>query len=113
MSPEYIKNNILTFSYDYWSLGCILYEIITFEKAFTGKKLSKLKNNILNIKYNINKKNIYYKNLINGLLNKNYTLRFNKIDIDNFYLTKISSTRRNSLDKKFLPKNRMIYLPLI
>ena len=113
MSPEYLKDNILSFSQDFWALGCILYEIITLERPFNNKKLNKLKESIININYNINKVTNVYKNLVKGLLKSDYIFRFNKIDIDNFYLTKISTIRRNSLDKKFLPKNRKYYLPPI
>jgi serine/threonine-protein kinase ULK4 len=113
MSPEYIKDSILHFSHDFWALGCILYEILTLERPFNDKKLYKLKENIVNVKYDINKISNVYKNLIRGLLKSDYIFRFNKIDIDNYYITKISKSRKNSLDKKFLPKNRKYYLPPI
>jgi serine/threonine protein kinase len=36
MSPELINNKGYLFKSDIWSAGCILYEMITLEKAFNG-----------------------------------------------------------------------------
>lgn len=37
LCPELIENNELYFTSDVWSLGCILYELITLDRAFDGK----------------------------------------------------------------------------
>ena len=36
MSPELINNKGYLFKSDIWSAGCILFEMITLEKAFKG-----------------------------------------------------------------------------
>ena len=36
ISPECIKNEKITIKSDIWSFGCILYELVELDKAFTG-----------------------------------------------------------------------------
>ena len=50
-APEIIKSDGFQPTYrssiDVWSLGCVIYEIITFQKLFTAKTRSLIKEEIL------------------------------------------------------------------
>ena len=68
MSPEVISGEKYNFSTDYWSLGCIIYEMIYFKRLFYAKNYIQLFNKIK--KFSINtlflRKNKYNK-LLKGL----------------------------------------------
>ena len=46
MSPELHTSKDYNEKTDIWSLGCLLYEMCTFECAFTGQSYEELKQNI-------------------------------------------------------------------
>ena len=48
MSPEVYKNEKYTFSTDIFGLGCLLYQLCSFELAFNGKDRDEIKNATLN-----------------------------------------------------------------
>lgn len=47
MSPELLQNKEYGFPTDIWAAGCVLYELMTNQHAFTGKSRDELFNNIL------------------------------------------------------------------
>eukprot|EP00954_Amorphochlora_amoebiformis_P015319 1201415-Amorphochlora_amoeboformis.AAC.2 len=51
LSPEICEGRPYSKSSDIWSLGCILYEMVTLRRAFTGKNLPNLVLKILRGKY--------------------------------------------------------------
>eukprot|EP00466_Bigelowiella_natans_P019950 jgi/Bigna1/35206/e_gw1.8.48.1 len=51
LSPEICEGRPYSKGSDIWSLGCILYEIVTLRRAFTGKNLPNLVLKILRGKY--------------------------------------------------------------
>lgn len=86
MSPELFKGGIYNYKTDIWSLGCILYELITLQKPFYGNNIIELGNNIQYKKYPINFNNTYksnYLNLLDKLLYKEYNQRAGILDIIN------------------------------
>ena len=78
MSPEVITNRFYNQKADIWSLGCILYELITLNVPFNGKDMKNLENNINRQIINTNFKSNYkkeYTELLRKMLHKNYTCR--------------------------------------
>lgn len=73
MVPEMIKKQAYDNKVDIWSLGVILYEIMTGERPFQGDYNKKLKKSIINDEYKvlpiIFKDEI--KELLSSMLNKN------------------------------------------
>lgn len=56
MSPEMIqidKEANIDYKTDIWSFGCVVYEMITLEKAFKGSDIITIKQKILNEEYEI------------------------------------------------------------
>ena len=51
MSPEVFKGKRYDFKSDIWSLGCVLYELITFKHAFDATNLNSLAQKIVRGKY--------------------------------------------------------------
>ena len=51
MSPEVFKGKPYDFKSDIWSLGCVLYELITFKHAFDANNLNNLAQKIVRGKY--------------------------------------------------------------
>lgn len=118
MSPEIINGNYYREEIDYWSLGCILYEMIYLEKLFKA-------NNYLNlfyqiVKFNPKKKFIntdtIYKKLLVGLLDKNKNFRYNYYQINQFFkknytiiinkkitIKKIKKSSFSNINKYYLP----------
>ena len=50
-SPEIWQELPYSFKSDIWSLGCLLYEMVTFIHPFSGRDIAELKTNILNADY--------------------------------------------------------------
>jgi len=97
MAPEILKGEKYNNKVDIWAFGCIIYELLTFERCFEDESIYGLIDKIINQRYkklNINKKYEFteeeehkkeyekYQNLIDKLLNKNYKER---IDIFTLY----------------------------
>jgi len=51
MSPEVFKGKRYDFKSDIWSLGCVLYELITFKHAFDASNLNSLAQKIVRGRY--------------------------------------------------------------
>lgn len=68
MSPEFFlhdNKSKIDFKADIWSFGCVLYEMITLEKAFYDIDIYKLIEKIKNAKYTIpNDVNHEYKEIL-------------------------------------------------
>ena len=94
MSPELYEGSNYNCKTDIWSLGCILYELITLKKPFLGKNIVQLSNNIRYKPYNKNFIHAYkeqYVRILDQLLEKDYQKRatvnviFNSNFIKSFY----------------------------
>jgi NIMA (never in mitosis gene a)-related kinase len=48
MSPEVVKNQPYNAKCDIWSVGCVLYEMATFQRPFVGDKLMSIFESIVN-----------------------------------------------------------------
>jgi len=88
IAPEIINEDGYNNSIDYWSLGVITYEMITFKKPFTGRHYYQLMIQIIRNNYDINLVPQKYKILIHYLLHskpehrykhKNLLLYFNNV----------------------------------
>ena len=89
MAPEILYGEKYNYKVDSWSLGCIIYELCTFNYCFNPKSIVDLVNNIKESKYNKIESNDYgeeLKNMINLLLISDYKKRADVEDI--FKLTK-------------------------
>ena len=79
LSPEICNQNSYDFKSDIWSLGCILYELCTFNHAFDGNNPVEIYKKIKSGKYedinSVNKKYVKYSrylvNMISKILNVN------------------------------------------
>ena len=82
LSPEICKDIPYNYKSDVWALGCILYELCTFEFPFTGKSQASLILNIINATpKDIGNYSPELKNLVKKLLNKDYKKRPDCINI--------------------------------
>ena len=55
MAPEVIAGDVYNYKADVWSLGALLYQMITGEYPFIGKDLNELKRNVKQGVYKIPK----------------------------------------------------------
>ena len=85
MSPEVINGEKYSFSTDYWSLGCILYELIYLKRLFNANNYAGLFYKIkkFNVKSVLSKFNIYNE-LLEGLLDPNQKKRYDYSQITKF-----------------------------
>lgn len=110
MAPEVIANSKMgySFSSDLWSLGCILFQLLTFNYPFYGRNMIDLSNNIKRRKpsyYQIRFPK--YKNLIRNLLKKNPYSRANMDYIKDFlYFENRKYHVDSNLEFKKFPKNK-------
>jgi NIMA (never in mitosis gene a)-related kinase len=95
LAPEMVSGLNYNNNVDYWAVGCILYELISLKKAFNGRSMAIIVNNITRSRYNINIIPLKYKNLIKNLLNKNSRVRYNYDEINNFFNNKLQSIDEN------------------
>jgi serine/threonine protein kinase len=68
MAPEIIRNEPYNLPTDIWSIGCVIFELATFQHPFVGDKLHDVFNAILNDEPP-SLLNLYSKEL-NGVLKK-------------------------------------------
>ena len=54
ISPECIQNERITVKSDIWSFGCILYELVELDKAFTGSSEYEIMTKIVRGVKNVN-----------------------------------------------------------
>jgi serine/threonine protein kinase len=85
IAPEVVNEEGYNNSIDYWSLGIILYELITFKKPFYGSHYYQLMIQIIRNNYNINIVPEKYKNLVLNLLNQDFKKRYKHIDIMRYF----------------------------
>ena len=86
MAPELINAEKYNYKADCWSLGCIIYELCTFNYCFYAKSPLVLFKNITESNYKKIEDNYYgdeLKDIINSLLNKDYKSRASIEDILN------------------------------
>ncbi|CAF0709863.1 unnamed protein product [Brachionus calyciflorus] len=77
MSPEVVKNEKYNSKSDIWSIGCVLYELATYQRPFVGDKIFEIFNSILNDECP-SIVNLYSKDLnkiLKKILNKSPSLR--------------------------------------
>lgn len=94
IAPEVINEEGYNNSIDYWSLGVITFELVTFKKPFTGRHYYQLMIQIIRNNYDINLVPQKYKLLIHYLLHPKPEHRY----------------KHENLLKYF---NKVIHLPLI
>lgn len=86
MSPEVVNGYAYTYSNDYWSLGCVYYQLITLTKPFDSTNLLSLFMKILDCSYDYTKIPNKYKKLIKNLIQKDKNQRYDHRQIFNFYI---------------------------
>ena len=99
LAPEILKRIRYNSKVDIWSLGVILYELITLSVPFKGNNMNELKNNILSGYYN------------KQLLSYNYELKIILVS-----LLRNSIYVRPSVDdllKNYIIQNKMVDLKLV
>lgn len=102
MSPEMISGYGYSYPVDYWSLGCIIYELLTKKKPFNGTSIYSLYSKIKVGYYSKVEIPRKYLELVNGLLNKDPNKRFNYNNIINYF-------RKNYKSVERLPKVKNVY----
>ena len=106
MAPEIINGEKYNYKVDSWSVGCIIYELCTFNYCFFDKSFLVLFNNIKESKYKKIEDNYYgpvLKNMINILLDKFYKSRADLKDI--LILTKSYLEIIDNIDSHILENN--------
>ncbi len=111
LSPEICEGRPYSKSSDIWSLGCILYELVTLRRAFTGKNLPNLVMKILRGKYPPIPKRYSgdLKKLITAMLQQNPNHRPSVEDILSFecmqdvFYDRIASKDDDDSDVELLP----------
>ena len=84
MSPELFKEEEYNEKTDVWSLGCFLYELITFTHPFDAKNLASLTYKVINTAYPtiyLSNNNQFYNSLLRKMLDKNKHTRISCSDI--------------------------------
>ena len=94
IAPEVVNDEGYNNSIDYWSLGVIIFELITFKKPFRGRHYYQLIIQIIRNNYDINLIPQKYKILIHYLLHPIPKSRYNHTNITLYF-------------------NKVIHLPLI
>ena len=112
VSPEMCRNKPYNEKSDIWALGCILYELLTFNHPFTATNQAALFIKILNNKYNPFPPGVPedLKNMVDFILEKDYELRPSMADIitrksfqDNAIRLKLDKDLKNVLGIDVLP----------
>jgi len=112
VSPEMCRNKPYNEKSDIWALGCILYELLTFNHPFTATNQAALFIKILNNKYNPFPSGVPedLKNMVDFILEKDYELRPSMADIitrksfqDNAIRLKLDKDLKNVLGIDILP----------
>ena len=112
MSPEIFKRERYDTKTDIWSLGCILYELMTLKPAFNADNLNVLKYKIFNCRFDKVTENYTHqlKNILHVLLNVNPRLRPTIDNIFNIpYVKKYISYINLNTDLNFLNLNLNFY----
>ena len=99
MSPETLNKNGYSYPVDYWALGCIFFELLTFKKPFTGNSIYALYLKIKKGNYNKNIIPEKYNNIVDGLLRYSPSKRYNG--------TKVIEFIENNNSKQNLIKNNL------
>lgn len=77
MAPEVLKGESYDYAVDWWSLGCVIYDMMSGKPPFTGNSHKNIQDKIVKNKLNIP---FYFsmdaRDLVNKLLNKNPSKRF-------------------------------------
>ena len=112
VSPEMCRNKPYNEKSDIWALGCILYELLTFNHPFTATNQAALFIKILNNKYNPFPPGVPedLKSMVDFILEKDYELRPSMADIitrksfqDNAIRLKLDKDLKNVLGIDILP----------
>jgi serine/threonine protein kinase len=85
MAPEMFNEKGYNNSIDFWSLGVIIYELLTFKKPFNAKNYYQLIIKIINNKYDIDIIPYRYRELIDNLLYPDSKLRYIHRDVLLFF----------------------------
>lgn len=77
MAPEVLKGESYAYAVDWWSLGCVIFDMMSGKPPFTGSSHKNIQDKILKNKVNVP---FYFsmdaKDIVNKLLNKNPAKRF-------------------------------------
>ena len=90
IAPEIVNDRGYNNSIDYWSLGVIVYELITFRLPFVSRNYYQLITKIIRNKYNTSIIPTKYKTLIYYLLNSNPGSRYKHENIVSFFSNSIT-----------------------
>jgi len=94
IAPEVIKGEKYNNKIDIWALGCIIYELFTFNICFESSSLNGLINKIIegtHDKIDMTKYNSKWQNLIDLLLKKDYNERPNIDEVYNYFNNNIKN----------------------
>ena len=108
MAPEILKGEKYNSKVDIWALGCIIYELLTFNICFENEGLYGLFNIIINEQHgtiNLDEYNHKWQELIDLLLNKNYKKRPDINEVYNFLKKEIF----HEMNKKAVKKDIILY----
>ena len=95
MSPETLDKNGYSYPVDFWALGCIFFELLTFDKPFNANSIYALYLKIKKNNFNTKKIPIKYLEIIKGLLCRNPQRRLNGTKVLN--LLKYIDNNKNNL----------------
>jgi serine/threonine protein kinase len=106
MSNEILNGYSYTSATDFWSLGCMIYELLTKERPFNTNNYFELLSKIKKCQYDINKITEPYKNLIKNLLLLDPSKRYTSNQVFRYYVKYIYKYKNI---KQSLPRNKVIY----
>ena len=120
MSPELIYNKKYDTRVDIWALGCVLYELLTFQMPFNASNIRNLRNSVTSLKFSTDISKLNYSKKLIGLVKKililDYTKRPTIDDILNYEEVKMKmyllplverSERIYDFDKNFKKINNI------
>jgi NIMA (never in mitosis gene a)-related kinase len=112
MAPEIINGEKYNNKIDIWSLGCIIYELLTLNVCFQGENIIDIIDKIINDmhgKIDTNKYNDKWQTLIDLLLKKNHKERPNINEVYKYLKTGMNAEKSKEINKiKNVTENKKI-----
>ena len=105
MAPEVLSRHGHSLSVDWWALGIFIHELLTGQTPFTGQTPAEVYSNILTQPYTPPEVDDHTKSLLEGLLNKDPSLRLTEHKVKNHpYFAHIDWDQLENRQPPYIPE---------